>query len=465
VPDKESRELISTISAKDYRDYEFIVNEIIAFTALSPQDQLNQLRADPWGGLSGLKGAAGGDLFLSKEGRKRVSQIATRGLKNLGPAGHFHRLANVITALKREWSTLILSGFEMTPENAHEVFDSAIRKLEMEYSELTYYVPCSVVAERTYAKFTIGPATFVLRDHFLKENEAAIRQAVAGFGNPEISETMFARTHSFYSEFQWVASITVPACDKEISRQRAHTGIQKALDVFKLIVGSDRAAHVKLAYDLTGPSSHAELVSSTSGVFALRMGGKGRDAITNDQWYQQVVAGPALPLLQSVLSNYWVAWRGLDEIQTRFIDALSWHSDAISEPDPGAKIVKFWTSIERLLSTSPGANIAARAAALLSNGAAEFEERSKEFEGLYQRRSAVVHGGANRASESWYEESAKGSEAASKNTLFQYLFEMFSIRAFREQKDRSKLAAWLKRLDDTAKHFRAQGGRKGGSAK
>ena len=33
-------------------------------------------------------------------------------------------------------------------------------------------------------------------------------------------------------------------------------------------------------------------------------------------------------------SNYRNAWDDLDEIQTRFIDALSWHSDAISEQDP-----------------------------------------------------------------------------------------------------------------------------------
>jgi len=33
--------------------------------------------------------------------------------------------------------------------------------------------------------------------------------------------------------------------------------------------------------------------------------------------------------LQSVLVNYRNAWDDLDEIQTRFIDALSWHSDAI----------------------------------------------------------------------------------------------------------------------------------------
>jgi hypothetical protein len=36
-----------------------------------------------------------------------------------------------------------------------------------------------------------------------------------------------------------------PACDRQIAKKRALAGVQKALDVFKLIVGGERAAHVK----------------------------------------------------------------------------------------------------------------------------------------------------------------------------------------------------------------------------
>jgi hypothetical protein len=406
--------------------------------------------------LSGLKGATGFDLPLSQEARRRFTQIAVRGLRDLGPDAHIHRLEKVIAALKRELSTLILGGFELTAENAHEVFNSALRKLEVEYSELTYYIPCSVVAERSYASFFIGPVAFVLRDQFFKQNEAAVGEAVAKFGSAEICEKMLARTHSFYSDFQWIASIAVPPCDPEISRRRAHAAIQKALDVFKLLVGGERGSHVKQGYDLTTPSEYAELVSASFGSFSLRFGGKLQDAVTNDQWYEQVIAGPAWPLLQSVLSNYWKAWRGLDEIQTRFLDALSWHSDAISEPDLGAKIVKFWTAIERILSVGAGSGISTRAAVLASDSVEEFERQSRGLGVLYQRRSAVVHGGANRASESWYVESARASEEASRNALFQYLYAIPQVRAYPESNDRKKLGAWLNVLDTIAKQFRTQ---------
>ncbi len=454
VQPEERRDPIPLISEKDYWDYEFIGKDLQDFAAQSPQEQIKVLFADPWRAISGFKGAQGFDIPLSPEAKKRFIQIASRGLKHLGPRKHIHRLERVVEALKAECSLLVLGGLEITVENAHEVFDSALRKLEEGYLELTYYVPCSVVAERSYPCFNIGPVCFVLRDNFFSANEASIQNAVAEFGTPQINEKVFADLRSFYSGFQWVASITVPRCDPETSRRRAHDGIQKALDVFKLVVGSQRASHVKQAYDLTIPSDYSELISSSPGSFSLRFGGKLQDAITNDRWYEQMTASPAWPFLESVLSNYWNTWRGLDEIQTRFLDGLSWHSDAISEQDRGARIVKFWTSIERLLSISPGSNISARAAVLASDGPEDFGRQAKELELLYQRRSAIVHGGASRASESWYAEASHASEGASRIVLFQYLYDIPQIHALRQPTDRKKLGLWLRELDSTARQYR-----------
>jgi hypothetical protein len=288
--------------------------------------------------------------------------------------------------------------------------------------------------------------TFQLRDQFFKQNESAIRQSAAGFKDPQITEVLLARAHHFYSEFQWIASITVPRCDSEVSRRRAHGGIQKAFDIFKLLVGSQRASDVKRAHDLTTPSQYVELVSYSSGTFSLQYGGKLPDAVLNDCWW---------PLLQAVLVKYCKAWDNLDEIQTRLMDALSWHSDAISEQDSGAKIIKFWTAIERILSTSHG-HIESRAAVLSSATFEEFVERSKGLSVAYRGRNDVIHGNANRSEESRYVEAVAASEEASKNALFQYLFAIPQIRAHQGSTDRKKLRAWLKTLDGVAEQYRRQ---------
>jgi hypothetical protein len=158
------------------------------------------------------------------------------------------------------------------------------------------------------------------------------------------------------------------------------------------------------------------------------LGWNGQDAITNDRWYEQVKTGPAWVPLQSALLRFWNSWGELDEVEMRFLDALAWHSDAISEPDLGAQIIKYWTSIERTLRTCPG-DIDTRAAVLSSNTPEEFAHYSHRFENAYRkRRNDVVHGNASRAHESWYSEEASVSEEASKNSLFQYLYAMPYIR-------------------------------------
>jgi hypothetical protein len=69
--------------------------------------------------------------------------------------------------------------------------------------------------------------TFRLRDQFFKQNESAIQQAAAAFRNPQLTEVLRSRAHAFYAEFQWIASVTVPRCDSEVSRRWAHEQFKK----------------------------------------------------------------------------------------------------------------------------------------------------------------------------------------------------------------------------------------------
>lgn len=447
-------ETVSTLSLEDYRDYEFILSDLQQNIGLSVAEQMDRFRKDPWSSLSGLRAPNGSELPLSGAAQKRFVEIAERGLKTIGTSPRIHRIEKVVEELKREFSALLFSGFVPGPDDAHDLFDSATGKLERAYEECTYYVPCAVVAQQSYASFEIGPVNFVLRERFFRDNELALDKAIAEFQDAKTIEALAARLRSFYSTFQWIAAIRVPPCDPAISRQRAHDIIQKALDVFKLAVGGERAQHVKQAYDLTPPSDSAELISPAPGSLRVRFGWKGQDAVINDQWYDQLTSGPAWPLLQSALLNYWNTWGELDEIDQRFLDALAWHSDAISEQDPGARIIKFWTSIERTLRTSPG-DIDTRAAVLASDTPEEFANQSRRFENAYRRRrNDVVHGNANRAQESWYQEAVRVSEDASMNVLFQYLYAVPHIRSLSGATDRKKIRHWLKELDNAGEALR-----------
>jgi hypothetical protein len=435
---------------KDDEDYEFILGEMERFVTLTPSEQIQYVGDNPSSAFTGMKDLNGGIFPLSVEGQGRFFQIVERGLKHLGADRRRHRREAIVTQLMKDFVSAMANHFEINEHNAHDLFTTAIDSLTRGYQELTYYVPCAVVAQRETDQFAIGPVGFVLREKFLADNEVTIREAATG-GDASITEIFLGRLKDFYSRFQWIASITVPPCDKEVSRQRAHECIQKALDVFKLLVGSTRASDVKQAYDAIAPFSSAELVSTSGTNFSLRFGGQGHDAVLNDRWYEQVTRGPAWPLLEAALSNYWATWADLGEIEMRFIDALAWHSDAISERDLGARIVKFWTAIERVLSVSGGSKIVPRAAVLWSEKPDEFDQRLKAANSLYGKRSCVIHGEANRSNESWYSKCAADCEDLSKVVLFEYLYSMRYIRSVPEPTDRKKLEAWLKRVDHFVK--------------
>lgn len=290
--DMSAQDKLTALSLEDYQDYEFVLTDIEQQLGLSVTEQIDRFRSDPWGAINGLRAPDGRQIPLSRDANKRLGQIARRGMQNLGPSARIHRPERVIEELTREFSSLLFSGLVPAPEDAHELFVAAVRKLEQAYESVTYYVPCSVVAERSYPMFAIGPVSFVLRERFFTEHETALQAAIAEFEHREAMEPLAARMRSFYSGFQWIASITVPPCDPEISRRRAHVCIQKALDVFKLAVGGERARHVKQAYDLTPPSDFAELIAASPGKFRLTFGWGGHDALRTIIGTTSLKAGP-----------------------------------------------------------------------------------------------------------------------------------------------------------------------------
>jgi hypothetical protein len=455
MADASSRNPLARISAKDCEDYAFIGRELERLATLPIEAQIANFRGDPWGSLFTLKGANGSEFPLSRAGQERFVQIAKRGLKALGAAAADHRIERVLEKLKDELSTSVLNGFVPTDENSHTIFSIAIEKLKSEYKEVTHYIPCSLVSQRRTENFNIGPVSFQLRERFIKDNGHRIVTLEVESKNAEFAQNLRTRLYSFFGDCQWVASITIPACDEKVSRRRAHSVLQKALDVFKLFVGSARASDVKQAYDLRTPSDYVDL-SSSSGTFFFVIGGRSHDAILNDEWYEQVVTQPALPIITRILWNYCARRSDSDELQARFLDGISWHSDAISEQDSGARIVKFWIAIERILGSSREANLCSRAAVLISDNPADFRKRAQDLSTAYQRRSAVVHGSANRANESWYETAMRISEEASSVVLFQYLFSIDGIDKHPASTARKKLSAWLKHLDQIASAYRNQ---------
>ena len=139
-----------------------------------------------------------------------IVQIAKRGLKRLGASAKRHRLEVVLPKLKEEFVLRLIVNADISPRNAHAVFEAAVEKIAATYEAFTFYIPCSVVAHRACDRFSIGPVTFVLRESFLREHETATRES-ASTENVKFTNVLLERTNTFYAEFQWIACISVRA--------------------------------------------------------------------------------------------------------------------------------------------------------------------------------------------------------------------------------------------------------------
>lgn len=406
-----------TLARKDYNDYEFILQEIGQLAVLNGPELMKYYSEHRHDALHMLQASSGNYLPATNAATGRFEQIVSRGLAALGKEGHRFDPNKVLGALKREFAVFLENPGDrtLTDENAHDLFKAAVQSVGSSHEALTHYIPCSVVAEVNPDRFTIGPVTFSLMEHFLKEHSGTLRQSGHWLG-----EKGFAVFESLFSEFLWVASIAVPKCDLSVSRERASTGVQAALDLFKLFVGGDRARYVGHAYSHAPRFKLANLASSDLVTFRFSFSAQSPNAIVADDWFRYFSRAPEWKVANALLLAYWHSWGRASEPVVRFGEALAWHGDAISERDANARVVKFWTAIERVVTLKEGDPVVARAATISIVEDAEDAKWLSYCQKSYGQRSNIVHG-AKRYDALQSGRIAARAESLSRNVLLGYL--------------------------------------------
>jgi hypothetical protein len=364
-----------------------------------------------------LRDPEGQDIPFTRKGETHFQQVAIRGLEAMGAAGRRHHLPAVIDALKAEFMSSYTHGTQITDENAHDVFDLAISKAENRFAGLAHHIPCSVVVHQEPNRFQIGPVHFVRRELFFKENEVALRNAQEPAGDVKWA---FEELHNFFGRFLWVASVTIDRAHKEVSRSRAREIVQMALDMLKLVVGSERGSGIRQGYDYAMPRSTSDLVSTEDGDFLPSWRGRMQDAILRDNWYEMISRWELWKTAESIFVTYADAWEPPPELHRRFLDALRWHGEGISDAHADSRFAKYWISIERLVSLKANDEVTRKAALLSCSGPEHFSARFKKCQRLYGKRSALVHGRTDMDAEE-SEGLAAETENLSQIVLFSYL--------------------------------------------
>ena len=247
--------------------------------------------------------------------------------------------------------------------------------------------------------FSIGPVTFHNRVAFrtlAEELLASLRTEEAGDPKPTLSEQVLG----LYRTFSWVADVTIIGCDKETGEERALQAVGAAVDFMHLLFGHYHSRKMVVG----GPSIERDLRAKfeiRDGQPSLSYSIAAMSAVGFPNGWASMLDDPETQRLINI------AGRAIEAIAdpslkrplaSRFVDAASWHGDAVRETSAAASIIKSVTALERLVAVKKTDDttriVTERCAAIVysPHGDERFEDLVKTMKSIYDLRSRLAHG-------------------------------------------------------------------------
>jgi hypothetical protein len=345
-----------------------------------------------------------GKMLCGRAAARRIAKLADE-------AGRRNGLLNRVTqaTLRKPTEELLIQRFvterrELNRKQIDRFLSSVGRKAKLKCSDITHFIPCTLMTAQDPEELTIGPVVF--------RNRASFRQRMLGhlkdYGRDK--EEVWQRDHArslmagaakFYRQFDWVAEVTVKGCDSNTSELIAERTVTSALDCLHLIfraqytykmrvggpaIRTDRRAGVTIRKD---GRMHPHWSTSWAGQVNFP-----------DGWSEQLEDDPSLTHLLSLSSIALEAAVDPDvarPISRRFLDAARWFGEAARDDRSATRIVKYVTAIERMVMTDEMGDVAKsvseRVAALCCYpDASDRNKWRRDASEIYDLRSRLVHG-------------------------------------------------------------------------
>lgn len=300
-----------------------------------------------------------------------------------------------------------------------QALDQAVVVAEKERKTITHWIPCHLVANDEPASISIGPITFQRTSELMHNRQRnfekyiedfALSQAQNRLSDDDIDvakikkegQDLVEAAQRYYGHFDWVAQVTISEFAPRLSLQRARLCVQAALDIFRLRLGRSYGRCI----DAEGRG-----MSAIDGVQITEMPNSKLDIslsrpltvirLTEESWSQFVSAlAQARPNSIGKLLETLTNGDSPPPLCQRLLDALNWFGQAVTEESPGAAIMKFVTSIERITQCnkkdkdgSVTKQFRDRATALHTyHDHSKFDDWKGKFNKLYDLRSKITHG-------------------------------------------------------------------------
>ncbi len=377
-----------------------------------------------------------GRLSISRDATRAFARLAKRQAA-IDPDSHAIDLDKLDDAIRGAFvEFFIVKGRPFDEQKwVDRMLNRAVKQMKKEHAATTHYLPCVILSKGHPEEFHIGPVRFIAGEKFfadygdkikddhddgyrqqrakldalMAEGKYPVDQKKSDHESDELNQKVLGWITDYYGSFTWIAELTVPPCSSKVSRARAETTVQAALDVLKLFFGYRGGRDYRLGHHRGERDRIAHLTRGLDGVFhySIRSGGEGGSA--EEGWYEGIKTGPswwALDAAGDAIHAYLAPGAVKSDHRDRWLGVLHWYGQAVTDTTPASQLVKYVAALERLtvleetktmdkIEGQKVTDVVTRRTALLgceSDDAADIARTRTEARTLYDWRSALMHG-------------------------------------------------------------------------
>lgn len=381
-------------------DVEFIFGEAARFAAMPWSEVAREDKFLCW-----LPHPSGGGSILC--GRAAIERLENLAREAGDQAKLTHRLQEKVLkdALAEELvRRFVRDAKPIDGKAVDQALGSAGRVARRRLGDRVHLLPCHLMHAKDPNEICIGPVRFLNRRaarrrwlELLRARRAARTEPI----DPEQDDAQFlAQAIGYCRNFGWLAEVEIKACDQETSDQLATAAVTSALDCLHLILGARWSDRMQVG----GPALRFDRRASLcvrEGALEYSISTFGFGQVNFEDGWSEMLA---LPDRRRLLLLCGVALEAavdpdLDRpISRRLLDAAQWFGEATRDRSPATRVVKYVTTLERMLMTEERddiANTIANRLAAMCYAASSAENHARWRDRalrIYDLRSRLVHG-------------------------------------------------------------------------
>ncbi|AXO14415.1 HEPN domain-containing protein [Thalassospira indica] len=375
-----------------FDDFKFIIEEIVRFRKIAPENWQKELSL--YDVLSSVDAVDGrGSIICGEKAGARFRSIAEKAISKSPALCGKILPQELVPFLKQAFTCRILGARgTVTDKDITQLVRDARYAAKKVLQDRTFYIPCNLAKDSHQESFSIGPVRFTKPELAFEE----IRESPL-----EHSDANLDGATEYYSQFNWVARISVEKSSPKLSSARAHEILELVFDALTATFSSSKSQQLGFKGGPPVPKRSFEVTANSN---------SGVQIVHNVSWQQHSLQDDWLSAVTELDFNKFLSAIGrilmpsiydnpAFNLAHRFLNSLRWYGDAANDVNKSARIVKFTVAIEILLLTGALKDrektrvFSLRGQALFAGlEEAKDAQAMRDFKWLYGIRSDIVHG-------------------------------------------------------------------------